>query len=460
MTVETISYQYDALKRLTQAQSVPSGGNPNPGWTEAFGYDGFGNMLSKTLNGGSNQVVGGVNSATNQLSSATYDLNGNMSSGAGASIAYDTSNRMVSAQETSGGIEYYGYGPDNKRVYRLDASGHETWMFYGPSGQLMGKYTLDSSGNFWPVELDIWFGGRLVATQTVTGTNTRTTNPVMQDRLGTNWANSARFYPYGDEISSSANDREKFATYTRDSYTGLDYADQRYYASSYGRFNTVDPLRRSARSDRPLTWDRFVYCEDDPVNCSDPTGLIDWGRVTLGGVQLVGGVSGGIFLGLTVPGTLFGSLPLVIPGAIAAGGAIAIGAGNIMAGLTASGSTVSPSTVQGMSSASDLSNAGGLVCGAVTGGNSAAIQACSAAANTVSFAVDAASVANTSSIGEAAAGAVALINDVGAAVPGPVVLPGTSITVADTVGSLPVYTSEVGSNLTFDGDGVSNLDVL
>ena len=55
---------------------------------------------------------------------------------------------------------------------------------------------------------------------------------VFLDRSGTNGASGARFYPYGEEITSTGNDREKFATYTRDSYTGLDYAGQRYYASA------------------------------------------------------------------------------------------------------------------------------------------------------------------------------------------------------------------------------------
>ncbi len=53
--------------------------------------------------------------------------------------------------------------------------------------------------------------------------------------------------PYGDEITSTSSDREKFATYTRDFYTGLDYADQRFYASTYGRFNTPDPYMAAAR---------------------------------------------------------------------------------------------------------------------------------------------------------------------------------------------------------------------
>ena len=55
----------------------------------------------------------------------------------------------------------------------------------------------------------------------------------------------------GDEITSASNDPEKFATYTRDSYTGLDYANQRYYASTYGRFNTPDPYMRSAGRNDP-----------------------------------------------------------------------------------------------------------------------------------------------------------------------------------------------------------------
>jgi len=81
------------------------------------------------------------------------------------------------------------------------------------------------------------------------------------------------YISYGDEITSTANDREKFATYTRDSYTGLDYADQRFYASAYGRFNTVDSGR--AHKKDPISWNRYAYVGGDPVNRSDPKGM-DW----------------------------------------------------------------------------------------------------------------------------------------------------------------------------------------
>ncbi len=64
----------------------------------------------------------------------------------------------------------------------------------------------------------------------------------------------------------------KFGTYTRDSYTGLDYADQRFFASTYGRFNTPDPAR-SAKLKNPASWNRYAYVSGDPVNKKDPRGL-------------------------------------------------------------------------------------------------------------------------------------------------------------------------------------------
>jgi len=59
----------------------------------------------------------------------------------------------------------------------------------------------------------------------------------------------------------------------RDSFTALDYADQRYYASSYGRFNTADRLASSAMAGDPGSWNRYSYAGGDPINRSDPKGL-------------------------------------------------------------------------------------------------------------------------------------------------------------------------------------------
>jgi RHS repeat-associated protein len=261
---ETIQYKYDSLKRLTSATSTPQSGSPVQAWTENFQFDGFGNLTGKVLNG--NPTAIGVNAATNQLTNAGYDPSGNMISGLGASFAYDGLNRMVSAAEVSGGTEYYGYGPDNKRMYRRKADGTEEWTFYGGSGEKLGVFQYSTSAGFYPVRSTVSFAGRTIISDGF---------PVFQDRLGTNRASGARFYPYGEEITSTANDRVKFGTYTRDSYTGLDYADQRFYASSYGRFNTPDPARSSAGASDPGSWNRYAYTRGDPVNRKDPRGLED-----------------------------------------------------------------------------------------------------------------------------------------------------------------------------------------
>jgi RHS repeat-associated protein len=81
------------------------------------------------------------------------------------------------------------------------------------------------------------------------------------------------YYPYGEEKTSTADDREKFGTYTRDNVT-QDYADQRYYAVGAGRFGTADPGGiKMAHSKNPTSWNRYMYVYGDPVNHTDRHGL-------------------------------------------------------------------------------------------------------------------------------------------------------------------------------------------
>jgi RHS repeat-associated protein len=76
------------------------------------------------------------------------------------------------------------------------------------------------------------------------------------------------------EYTLTANDREKYATYTRDS-SGLDYAVNRYYSSVWGRFLSPDPYVNSAGPGDPGSWNRYSYTRGDPVNRLDPGGLDD-----------------------------------------------------------------------------------------------------------------------------------------------------------------------------------------
>jgi RHS repeat-associated protein len=76
----------------------------------------------------------------------------------------------------------------------------------------------------------------------------------------------------GSVVASTNDGREKYATYRRDA-TGLDYAWNRMYSSTYGRFLQADPYRASASMTNPQSWNRYAYVENDPVNRLDPSGL-------------------------------------------------------------------------------------------------------------------------------------------------------------------------------------------
>jgi uncharacterized protein RhaS with RHS repeats len=63
---QTLSYSYDSLNRL--ASAAATGGSA---WSQTYSFDGFGNL---TGNGNWTQ---GVNAANNQISTVSYDANGN-----------------------------------------------------------------------------------------------------------------------------------------------------------------------------------------------------------------------------------------------------------------------------------------------------------------------------------------------------------------------------------------------
>src|SRR5207253_8941806 len=126
------SYQYDSLNRLASAAGS--------GWAENYGYDSFGNLVSKTPTAGSPpQLSIAVDPATNRIVGQWYDANGNQQS---LTYTYDVENRIVGAA----GVQY-AYDSQNKRIWKTtwDANGNPNGQeayFYGVDGQKLGTYAL------------------------------------------------------------------------------------------------------------------------------------------------------------------------------------------------------------------------------------------------------------------------------------------------------------------------------
>jgi len=191
-----------------------------------------------------------VDAATNRISTGgyTYDANGNLTAMPFflTGLTYDVENRMTQATHTLNGTEQYGYSPDNKRIWKKKPDGSEEIYFYGVDRRKLGSYQ-PSYPQFTLISKNVYFAGKLIQSQG---------GAVMVDRLGSvrvgapGGSTNSRYYEYGEEQSATPNDREKFGTYFRDGTTALDYADQRYYASTLGRFLTPDPYR-------PVQWRAF-----------------------------------------------------------------------------------------------------------------------------------------------------------------------------------------------------------
>ena len=83
--------------------------------------------------------------------------------------------------------------------------------------------------------------------------------------------------PFGTEITAEtqATTNQRFTSYDRSGATGLDYAVNRTYNSGQGRFTTVDPIGMQATQlSDPQSLNLFAYTQNNPVDLTDPSGLL------------------------------------------------------------------------------------------------------------------------------------------------------------------------------------------
>ena len=71
---ETITYAYDSLKRLSSATSSFTN---QQAWSQNYGYDGFGNLVTKLGTGMAQNTSYPTDSTKNWLWNGQHDLNGN-----------------------------------------------------------------------------------------------------------------------------------------------------------------------------------------------------------------------------------------------------------------------------------------------------------------------------------------------------------------------------------------------
>jgi RHS repeat-associated protein len=313
----TISYQYDALRRL--GRETLTDGHPQGQRVTAWTYDAVGNRLTETQTRGASVAT----------VASTYDSNDRLerelaASGALVTYAYDAAGQTTTRTETTGpstAVTTYTYdaahrlaaatGPAGAMSYGYDADGirqHETvdgvtTRFVVDPTQPYPQVIAELGGAAGPAaetHYAIGLGGGTRLTRRQAGVTTYLhTDALGSLRLATTAAGAIAerwaYRPFGAvdvhisgggaPLPNTGPGVHTFLFAGEQYEPGLDlyYLRARHYAPASGRFTQADVYRGSDGD--PLSLHRYAYAHGNPVTNRDPSGYATTMELT--GTQLV-----------------------------------------------------------------------------------------------------------------------------------------------------------------------------
>lgn len=303
------SYSYDQVGRLDESHSGNEANAhagytawPAPGtaltgsYSSKHTYDEFGNMTSETgwvdvsqpyshnFQYENNRMK--VNPVTG--AAMTYDAAGNLTNDGEQTYTYNAQGQQATAGGTSLAQTYDG---DGLRVKKTE---NGVTTLYLRSSVLGKQVVLEIGGNSPNTGLMmrgyVYLGGQMVAVQKGGQVSWVHQDPVTKSRRMTDSSGNldqdfvVDLDPWGVETGRIANPQKQphtFTTYERDG-NGGDEAMFRRYESKWARFSQPDPYEGSYDLSDPQSLNRYSYTQNDPVNFTDPNGLMRmvpvWGR--------------------------------------------------------------------------------------------------------------------------------------------------------------------------------------
>lgn len=271
----TQSFTYDQLNRITTAGTTATTGSTC--WGYQYTYDAWGNLLSQagwtpTYNACTEGTMGPVTAdGNNHISGLSYDSSGNTQTDGSYTYIWDGESQL----KTAGGLTY-NYDGDGRRVAKVGSK----LYWYGSGGEILAE--TDTSGN--TQNEYIFFGGRRVAMVPGSGSALY----YAEDLLGSSrvivQSNGALCYdgdftPFGGErpITSTCAQNYKFEGKERDTETGNDDFDARYYSWRFGRWLSSDwsedpePIPYADLTN-PQTLNLYAMVTNDPESFADLDG--------------------------------------------------------------------------------------------------------------------------------------------------------------------------------------------
>jgi YD repeat-containing protein len=227
-------YCYDSLNRVAVAAEetyTSSGGYATSVFNQEFSYDRFGNRLVSSqfgtgwtnpaykINGAKNRLIAATDTDGNQASDKIrYDPSGNQikdthtQGGATGNRTYGAENRMLSADDSSGGVNRYTYDADGHRTRRsINNDATVWWQIYGIGGELVAEYQLINGSPTLKKEYG-YRNGQLLVVWDANETGDRQLQWLVQDHLGSTRMVVDRsgslggikrhdFAPFGEELA-------------------------------------------------------------------------------------------------------------------------------------------------------------------------------------------------------------------------------------------------------------------
>jgi RHS repeat-associated protein len=164
----------------------------------------------------------------------------------------------------------YSYDGAGKQVKKI--SSIETTVFvYDGNGQMIAEYSTALAST---QQVSFITQDHLGSPRVITNENGAVTNRKDYMAFGDQALSAQRVSGSGGNKYDDPSTRTDYTGYEKDSESGLEFAQARYYNSQHGRFTTVDPMIASATIKNPQTFNRYSYVLNSPYKFSDPLGLL------------------------------------------------------------------------------------------------------------------------------------------------------------------------------------------
>lgn len=284
--VGSVTYTYDALNRITSAQTtgsdcttLPNTGGLTTNWGESYTVDSWGNMTTAAVTKCSAVPLSVTVNTSNQFANACYDSAGNLLTGSSCGSPVYTYNGKNQLVATAG----YTYTYDAEGDRAIKASG-STGTIYARSFGSDTLYETNLSGAFQNEY--IFFNGKRLARRDASGNQ----HYYFTDMLGSSSVtanqsgaveNVEDFYPYGlsRQLITNSAQNYQFTGKERDPESNLDDFGARYYSSYWSRFMTPDWAEKIepvpyAKLENPQSLNLYSYTLNNPVVHIDADGHI------------------------------------------------------------------------------------------------------------------------------------------------------------------------------------------